>query len=145
MLLLAYPFFRESAFAIGRAIETQDAISRTQISRKIVETWSDRSTVKRSVLRVFQSLEEWKILIPLNNDEYSITETRTIDDVSLGIWLAEILLRSRATVLPLGVLQKAPENFPFRLSLTSSQLKGSGYFDTFREGTELLVGIRATG
>jgi hypothetical protein len=145
MLLLAYPFFRESVFAIGRALETQDAISRIQISRKIVESWGDRSTVKRSVLRVFQTLEEWQALVPTSNDENRASPVRVINDMSLALWLAEVILYARTTALPLPVLQKAPENFPFRLNLTSSNLTESGRFDGFREGTDLLIGIRHTG
>lgn len=145
MLILAYPFFRESVFAIGRALETQDTISRIQISRKIVETWGDRSTVKRSVLRIFQTLEEWQALIPTSNDEYRALPARAINDASLALWLAEVTLYARTKALPLAVLQQSSENFPFRLSLTLSSLTGSGRFDSFREGADLLIGIRLTG
>lgn len=144
MLLLAYPFFREITALIGRAATTQDTISRSQISRKMVETWGDRTTVKRSILRVFQSLTEWGMLTANgSNETFRAVSIQEVMDIPLAIWLAEATLLARGVESPSSTLLQAPENFSFRVSLTLNDLIQSGRFSTFREGTDTLVGLSA--
>jgi len=142
MLLLAYPFFREIVSAIGRTASLQEDISRGQIGRRATETWGERTTVKRSILRVFQTLTDWGVLI-LNGDEnYHVTAARPITDPMLAVWLIEATVRSRGSAIPFSGLVQAPENFPFQLTLTLADMTRSERFETFREGPELLVGAR---
>jgi hypothetical protein len=145
MLLLAYPFFREVVSAIGRAAAVQETISRDQVTRRVIETWGERTTVKRSILRVFQTCAEWGVLIPNSAEEtYRAAQPLSIADAQLTLWLAEVTLRARATAIPLSVLVQTPEDFPFRLALTVADITRSGKFETFREGPELLVGVRCS-
>lgn len=145
MLLLAYPFFREVASAIGRSASMQNVVSRSQVSRKIVETWGERTTVKRSILRVFQSLSEWGILVQNGTEEtFGLTLAREIHSSQLGLWLVETALWARGAAAPFSVITQAPENFPFRHKVALSDMIRSGRFETFREGADLLVGTIST-
>jgi hypothetical protein len=144
MLLLAYPFFREIVSAIGRAAPLQEEISRGQISRRVTEAWGERTTVKRSILRVFQTLTDWDVLIPNGDEDYHVAAARQIADPLLAMWLIEATVRSRGSAVPLSGLVQAPENFPFQLALTLTDMTRSERFETFREGPELLVGARYT-
>ena len=144
MLLLAYPFFREVVSAIGRAAAMQETVNRGQASRKIIETWGERTTVKRSILRVFQTLTGWNILVSSNGtqDTFRTAPSQLISDVSLALWMAEVIIHARGTAVSFSVLAQPPEYFPFRLGLTLADITQSGRFETFREGPELLVGTR---
>lgn len=142
MLLLAYPFFRETVALIGRTVATQEAISRGQISRKIIETWGDRTTVKRSILRVFQSLTEWGVLIANGSDEiFRPASAQKMVNCQSALWLTELTLLARGVETSASVVLQAPENFPFDLDLSLNDLIRSGRFSTFREGTDTLVGL----
>ena len=140
MLLLAYPFFREIVSAIGRAASLQEEINRGQISRRVTEAWGERTTVKRSILRVFQTLTDWDVLIPNGEENYHVAAARKITDPLLATWLVEATVRSRGSAVPFSGLVQAPENFPFQLTLTLADMARSERFETFREGGELLVG-----
>ena len=140
MLLLAYPFFRDVASAIGQAASLQEEINRGQISRKVIETWGERTTVKRSILRVFQTLTDWGVLIVSGNEDYRVVRLQPIGDFPLAMWLTEATLRARGTAIPFFLLSQAPENFPFQIKLALADVTRSGRFETFREGSEILVG-----
>lgn len=145
MLLLAYPFFQEIVALIGRTEATQEAISRGQISRKMIESWGDRTTVKRSILRVFQSLTTWGVLLANGSDEtFNFSLTQKITHSELARWLVELTLLARGVETPASSLLQAPENFPFRLNLSLNALIRSGRFSTYREGQETLIGLLPT-
>jgi len=142
MLLLAYPFFREVVAAIGRTELVQGAVSRAQVNRRIAETWGERSTVKRSVNRVFQTLTDWQLLRKNTvADHYILPAQQVVQDTGLSVWMAEALLRGGSTPLPYGKLKSAPELFPFKLNVSISDLTRSGRFETFTEHADVLVGL----
>lgn len=144
MLLLAYPFFREVVSAIGRAAAVQETISRDQVTRRVIETWGERTTVKRSILRVFQTLTDWGILASNGTgDTFHAAPSQPISDVSLALWMAEVIIRAREAAIPLSLLTQSPEDFPFRMALALTDITRSGRFDTFREGSEVLVSASA--
>ena len=129
--------------AIGRATALQDKVSRRQISRKIAETWGERTTVERAIQRLFRTLIEWGILTPDgSSDTFAIAAVQTIYEPQLALWLAEAVLHAHGSAIPYASLIQAPEIFPFRLNLQISDLTRSGRFETFREGSELLIGVR---
>ncbi len=142
MLLLAYPFFRDCTSVIGKTLFAEESVNRKQVSRKIVETWGDRTNVKRSVLRVFQTLADWGVLISDGSECYKARPPRAIHSSGLSLWLAEATLHARQAPIPFSVLTEAPEDFPFRLHLTFAQVSHADRLDSFREGSLLLVALR---
>ena len=141
MLILAYPFFRQSAIAIGRAAISQETVIRQQVMRRITEDWGERTTVRRCELRVFQTLADWGVLIRIDDEQYNARAPLDVDYLPLAEWMAQVTLRARNAAMPLDALTQSPENFPFRLVLTLSDLTRSGRFSTFREGGDLLIGL----
>lgn len=143
MLLLAYPFFRETATLIGRAASAQATISRGQVQRKIAETWGERSTVYRAVNRMFQTLTGWGILVkqPGDRDTYIPGPVRQVTPRELGLWLVEAILLARASTMAFSELAQCPEIAPFRLAVTLADVTRAGRFETFSEGREVLVGV----
>jgi hypothetical protein len=141
MLLLAYPFFRDTVSAIGKAATTQSIISRPQTRRRIIETWGDRATVNRCLRYIFQSLVDWGILIPDSADTYHVAAPSQVEDSRLAIWFAKATIIAREAPISFSTATQAPEHFPYRLHLSMADIARSGQFETFRDGSELLVGV----
>lgn len=142
MLLLAYPFFRDTVSAIGRAAMSQGVISRGQTKRRIVETWGDRATVRRCLRYVFQSLVDWGILITDDADSYHVAAPLDIQNSRLALWFAQATILARESPISFSSLRMMPETFAFESHLSTAEITRSGMFDTFREGSDLLVGVR---
>jgi hypothetical protein len=62
MALAAYPFFMDLMAAVGRLIALQSAATLAQLTRRMIENWGDRSTLRRAVQRVLRSVVQWGIL-----------------------------------------------------------------------------------
>jgi hypothetical protein len=51
----AHPFFFD---AVTHIAKLHGQANRPQVKRRMVETWDDRSTMERAILRVVQSMEQ---------------------------------------------------------------------------------------
>ena len=62
MSLASYPFFCEVAASIGKLLALHGQASLAQVSRRMTETWGDRSTLPRAIQRVLRSMRQWGAL-----------------------------------------------------------------------------------
>jgi len=144
MLTAAYPFFRDVATNTGRLLALQGNLALAQLTRRMRESWGDRSTMTRAVQRVVRSMVQWGVI--LDSDTRGIYERSAkliLVRPPLGTLLLEaILLGSEKRSVPVERALQPPGLFPFSIDLRIQQLRESGRFDVHRLGLSVdMVGL----
>jgi hypothetical protein len=62
MVVGTHPFFFDVATQVGKLIKLHGQVSRSQIKRRMTETWGDRSTLERTIQHVLRSMARWGLL-----------------------------------------------------------------------------------
>lgn len=138
MLLAAYPFFVDLASGAGRLLALQRKVAASQLTRRIVEAWGDRSTLPRAVQRLLRSMIQWGVL----NDTATrgVYEARAkkivLPDEVAELLLEALLLNAAGTAVPFEQLVGHPALFPFELRLTAHQLRRASQFRVHRQGLD---------
>lgn len=122
MLLANYPFFKQVTDTIGRLATLQGTFTSAQVQRRIVETFGERETVRRSVQRIISSMADWGVIQDaVEYGTYSVTDQIHIDDKGLMLWLLQVVRFSqKATSIDLDVLRNWPGFFPFKIAFPQS-------------------------
>lgn len=137
MLLANYPFFGDVARNAGRLLALQGNCSLSQITRRIHETWGDRSTVNRAVRRIVRSMVQWNALADTKvRGVYTRVPERVALHEDSAKLLLEGLLRNRCRPLPIGTLDHQPAIFPFMLGFHAPNDLPSGHFEIFYQGLD---------
>ncbi len=139
MLTAAYPFFRDVATNTGRLLALQGNLALAQLTRRMRESWGDRSTMTRAVQRVVRSMVQWSIL--LDSDTPGIYEWTTKAIVvrpPVGMLLLEaLLLQAEERSLPVEQAMRHPSFFPFQIELQLHHLRSSNIFVIHRQGLDV--------
>ena len=137
MLLANYPFFGDVAGHAGRLLAIQGNCSLSQITRRMQETWGDRSTVTRATQRLMRSIVQWGALRDTGlRGVYMRASEEVVVPEKLAILMLEALLRHQRTPLPIHQFNRQPTVFPFRLRLNAHQIQESQHFELFRQGLD---------
>jgi len=125
MTASAYPFFSDVCATIGRLLNLQGGATLAQTTRRMVETWGDRSTMIRATRRVMQSLDRWGAL---HQDEapglYIASEKRIPVTGDLAILIVDSLIRnSNIGSIRLGDVASNPALFHFAVSVSSDEIR----------------------
>src|SRR5581483_5323748 len=62
MVAGTHPFFFDVATHVGKLIKLNGQANRSQIKRRLTETWGDRSTLERTIQHVLRSMGQWGLL-----------------------------------------------------------------------------------
>ena len=62
MVAGTHPFFFDVATHVGKLIKLHGQANRSQIKRRMTETWGDRSTLERTIQHVLRSMAQWGLL-----------------------------------------------------------------------------------
>lgn len=137
MLLANYPFFGDVARHTGRLLAIQGNCSGAQITRRMQETWGDRSTVTRATQRLMRSIVQWGVLrdTDLRGVYVQASEQVAVPE-KLATLLLEALLRYERKPLPIHQLNRQPTVFPFSLQLGAHQIQESQHFELFHQGMD---------
>lgn len=140
MLLANYPFFGDVARHAGRLLALQGNCSLSQITRRIQETWGDRSTANRAVRRIVRSMVQWNALADTKvRGVYTRVPERTALNEHSAKLLLEGLLRNQGRPLPVGTLDHQPAIFPFKLGLRASMILPADGFEIFHQGLDTAI------
>lgn len=146
MLMASYPFFFDATTRLGRLLRLQDSVELAQLTRRVTETWGQRSTVPRAVQRVVRSLVDWRVLSECKERGRFSRASKLVDvrDEALSLWLVEaVVVASRDRALSIELAIQHPCLFPFRVTATPSTLARSKLFDVVRHGlNESVVVVR---
>ena len=116
MALCVFPSFRQSAQAIGRLYRLQGYFYKTDIVSRVLEKYSNQTTLKRAVERTLQTFADWGVINGQDSPRYTAPPTRPLSDPALAAWLLRALLSAEPErYWRLDDLQRAPEFFPFEI------------------------------
>ena len=137
MLVLAYPIFHDVTEQIGRLSNLQGFTTVNQVTRSIKKDWGDRTTLNRTVGRIFQSLHNWKIL-QQNEKRYTPIPKQTTNKTELETWLLTTLLTHHKPK-PINYQDLITHStlFPFQLKTTLKQLQNILTIETINQGSNI--------
>jgi hypothetical protein len=147
MLLAGYRFFGDVAEHTGRLLSLQGNLTMAQVSRRMRETWGDRSTLNRATQRVVRSMVEWGVLEDTEKKGFYSQISRSVAlHGELALVLVEALLLHTGNAIPIQQVIEHPALFPFEMELSIQGLRQSARFEVHRQGLDVdVVGLRDGG
>lgn len=142
MAIFVFPSFRQTVQICGRLLRIQSEFTKQDVVTRVLEQYSNQTTMKRSVERILQTLTDWKIL-QISEGTYKSCHLTKIERPELCGWLIRSLLGAvPEQYLAVSDLANASELFPFRLPRIEQTLHESPYFSLHRSAYgEEIVGI----
>lgn len=143
MALANFPSFRQTAQIVGRLLSLHGYFYKTEIVSRVLEQYSNQSTVKRAVERTIQSMQDWNILKSCDS-RYESLLACAISHPSLTSWLYRALLTTDLEYhWRVSDLILSNELFPFEIDQSLLVLHQDPAFTFHRdaEGDET-VGLR---
>jgi hypothetical protein len=137
MVIATHPFFFDVATHVGKLLALHGQANRTQIKRRMTESWGDRSTLERTIQHVLKSMAQWRVLRP-GSEKGSLVLARKPIRVSEEI--AELLvygaMLSQGRGMLLSQLVSHPAIFPFKLQLNAATLRKHACLRVQRQGDQ---------
>jgi hypothetical protein len=146
MMIATYPVFTDVAASAGKLLTLQGSFSLAQLTRRLVRTWGERSTLTRAAQRIVRSMIEWGVL--RDTETKGVYErapsTRSIaPDVAI-LLVEALLVDAEEDSLPLDQLVGHSAIFPFEIALNASHLRSEPSFQIHRQGLDAdFVELRA--
>jgi hypothetical protein len=135
MVVGTHPFFFDVATHVGKLIKLNGQANRSQIKRRMTETWGDRSTLERAIQHVLRSIAQWGLLrAGSENGSLNSTGQRICISDDLGQLLVHSVLLAHASALPFSHLVDHPALFPFTLKISAQDLMENPMLRVQRQG-----------
>jgi len=135
MLSSTYPFFVDVAGLIGKSLGLNGDVALAQLTRRLVDTWGDRSTLRPAAQRIMRSMVQWGALREGKVRGTFIPAIRRIRvPTQLGELLVEGLLVSQGSGIALDQLRAHPAIFPFVLHLDINRVRQHPRLRISRQG-----------
>jgi len=140
MLVAGFSFFGDVAENIGRLLSLQGSVTLSQLTRRMRESWGDRSTMNRATQRIVRSMVQWGALSDTKErGVYALTSSRIAVHSALAELLLEGLLKHEGKALPVEQVIRHPIFFPFNVNLPIHDLRESSRFEVHRQGLDMDV------
>lgn len=137
MVIATHPFFFDVATHVGKLLALHGQVNRTQIKRRMTESWGDRSTLERTIQHVLKSMAQWGVL-HAGSEKGSLVASRSPIQTSQGV--AELLIHgvllSQGCGMPLPQLANHPALFPFKLQTNPARLREHEGLRVQRQGDQ---------
>lgn len=137
MVVATHPFFFDVAMHAGNLLTLHGQANRTQIKRRMTDSWGDRSTLERTIQHVLKSMAQWGVLRS-GSEKGSLVAARNPMEISEEIselLVYGILLSQRRGML-LSQIASHPSLFPFKLHLNAERLRKSEGLRVQRQGDQ---------
>lgn len=135
MLSSTYPFFVDVAGLIGKSLSLNGEVALAQLTRRLVDTWGDRSTLRPAAQRITRSMVQWGALRESKVRGAFISAAKRITvPTQVAELLVEGLLISHGSGMPFGQLRAHPALFPFILQLDMNRLRRHPRLRISRQG-----------
>jgi hypothetical protein len=137
MLSAAYPFFVDIAGLVGKSLSLNGEVVLSQLTRRLVDTWGDRSTLRLGTQRLVRSMVQWGALRKGGKvGIYLGAPKRIAVPFSIGEMLVEGLLIAAQRGIPLNQLVSHPALFPFDVRTDLAALRRSERLRVHRQGDQ---------
>lgn len=138
MMVGTYPLFTDAASAVGRLLILQGRFTLAHLTRRLVESWGERSTLERAGQRVVRSMVQWGVLRDTEfHGVYETVPRRRMVDSAVGMVLVEALLvDAEGASVPFDQLIGHPAIFPFDLHVHAGHIRGASQFRVHRLGLD---------
>lgn len=137
MVAGTHPFFFEVVTHVGKLMKLHSQANRSQIKRRMMESWGDRSTLERTIQHVLRSIVRWGLL-RAGKEHGSLVApaqlTNVTDDVAHLLIHSVLLGQGRG--LRFSHLINHAALFPFALHITVRDLMRNPIFRVQRQGDE---------
>ena len=139
MALLAYPFFRDVAGVVGQIGTLRGILSHAGVQRRMVETWGERTTLRRATQRLLRSFVDWRVLQDAGQPGiYAVVAARETENQALALWLLDCALRATgADQVSVSKLAQLTSLFPFDLLDFIKDVRNSQRFEVDRQGLDM--------
>jgi hypothetical protein len=137
MVAGTHRFFFDVATHVGKLIKLHGQANRSQIKRRMTETWGDRSTLERTIQHVLRSMVQWGLL-HIGEEQGSLVGSArriSIND-EVGQLLLHSVLLGHGKGLPFSHLVDHPALFPFSVHVTVRDLMMNPVFRVQRQGDQ---------
>lgn len=135
MTMAAYPFFLHVAENVGKLVRMNGEATLSQIVRRMLDAWGDRSTLPRATQRVLRSMVQWGVLHDSGSrGQYVLSEARIKVDDDTAELLIIGLLWGLGRGVPTQQLLSHPALFPYDIRLSSNKMSRSPRFQLHRQG-----------
>jgi hypothetical protein len=132
-----HPFFFDVATHVGKLIRLHGNSNRTQIKRRMTETWGDRSTLERTIQHVLRSLTQWRLLQAGSEHGSLVGNSSPIRvDTNVSQLLVRAVLLGQSKGLTFSQILAHPALFPFKLDLSVRDLIANPSFNVQRQGDQ---------
>lgn len=139
LLLLAYPIFRDVTESIGKLSNLQGYVTISQVKRSIKKDWGDRTTLNKTVDRIFQSLVEWNVLQGTDGS-FKLNKKICASKVNVQKWLLTSLLQSiKPRLVSSDDLLTHSSLFPFSFDITIKQLTECSKIEIINQGSNIYM------
>jgi hypothetical protein len=147
MAAATHPFFFDVATNTGKLLKLNGVANRTQIKRRMTETWGDRSTLERTIQHVLKTLAEWglmkaaKGLGSLVGPDHTILVGHAISEL-----LVHAVLLGQGKGMAVSQVTDHPALFPFKLEVSARDLMRNPLFHVQRQGdqSDIIELVRAS-
>ncbi len=137
MVAGTHPFFFDVATHVGKLIKLHGQANRSQIKRRMTETWGDRSTLERAIQHVLRSMTQWGLLRSGEEHGSLIGPAQRINiNDEVGELLVHSILLGHGKGLPFSHLINHPALFPFAVAATARDLMRNPIFRVQRQGDQ---------
>ena len=137
MVVATHPFFFDVATHVGKLLVLHGQANRSQIKRRMTESWGDRSTLERTIQHVLKSMAQWRVLKPgLETGSLVVARSPILVSEEIAELLVHGVLLSQGRGMALSQLVSHPAIFPFKLQLNVATLRKYPCLQVQRQGDQ---------
>jgi hypothetical protein len=137
ILSAAYPFFVDVAGLVGKSLDLNGAVALSPLTRRLVDIWGDRSTLRPAAQRLIRSMAQWGVLREEGKAGlYLAAKKRIVVPPGIGELLVEGLLIAAQRGMSLSQLVGHPANFPFDVRINITDLRRNERLVVHRQGDQ---------
>ena len=138
MMVGTYPVFTDVAAASGRLMTLQGSFSLAHLTRRLVGSWGERSTLTRAAQRIVRSMIQWGVLRDTDTRGMyeAVPGARRIGPDVGTLLLEALLLDAEEASIPFDQLVGHPALFPFDVQLNAGHVRNAPQFQVHRQGLD---------
>ena len=137
MMSAVYPFFVDLASQVGKSLSLNGDVALSQLTRRLVDIWGDRSTLRIAAQRIVRSMVQWGALRDGEKVGLFLAPQKKIEVSPLiAEHLIEGLLISEQQGMSLSQLMSHPVFFPFNVRIDLTRLRRNERLRVHRQGDQ---------